>query len=418
MSAWKSVLVTLLLVNVCNTTTFPFREVLNLKLFSRNEGPEYLPSYAAQSMISLFCKNHSDSPGPALFRATVLRSIMEKPGSVIEKGDDFEYMILDKSHGLLGGFFEEENNGPEPPFEFLSLYEGSERKTMRKSLISELDVVLVTNAMMVENWPRRSIAEAAISWRLFRKFFKYLRCDGRVLDLGIDVFDLNGVMLELDESIPDLNPKLFNLEDKYRKDNIETRLNIYLNRYEMFLKPGVLKFTFAYSYPKMTSMFYFFQYLHQISRVYAGDLSSTIVERLQREHKEFVNDAIEFVTNLTATERTLKAALPFDGWLYFNQELIRGILVPSALHSATFSSQYANHSPLVKVSLYYVNFTPWKNFKHASFSHIQKIDDENSYELILHTSREDFDEVWLEKLVRKLSGSWTNQDDLMNFINS
>ena len=417
MSFWRSLLVILLLVGVSNSTIFPFREVLNLKILSRNESYEYLPSYAAQRMINLFCKNHSDSPGPALFRDTVLQGIMEKPGSVIEKGEYFEYMILNKSNGLLSGQLEEENIGPEPPFELLSLYEGNEKKTMRKSLLSELDLVIYTSKMMLENWRQRSKAEATISWRLFRKFFKYIRCDGRVLDLGINMSELDEIVFELDEGITDLNTELFNIEEKYRKGNVETRLNLYLNRYDMLLKPRVFKFCFGYSFSKMTSVFYFFQYLHQISRVYAEDLSSTIVERLQREHKEFVNGAIEFVKNITTTERTFVAAFPFDGWLYFNDELIMGILVPSAKHSVTLSSLYANHEPLVKVSLYYVNFTPWKKFKRASFSHVQKIDG-NSYELILHTSRKEFDQLWLEKYVRQLSEDSTNQIDLMRFINS
>ena len=424
MRFWRSFLVFLLLVAISKSTTLFLREVLNLKLLSRNEGSEYLSSYAAQRMIALFCKNYSDSPGPALFRATALQNIMEESKSVIKKSQNFEEMIVDKSEGLLGGFLTSVNDGPEHPIEILSLFDENERKTMRMyledSLTKEFHVVSFTNTMKVEDWVKVSIAEAVISWKSFHKFFKYVRCDGRVLDLGTDVSELNERLLGLEESIINLDTKMFNIEGKDNalstwKGNVEARLNLYLNRYEKFLKPRMFKFNFGCFSAKMNSIFSFFQYLHHISRVYAMVLSSTIVERLQREHKDFVNGTIEFAMNVTKTERTLKAALPFDGWYYFT--INKGVVVPSDKHTVALSSQYANHKPLVKVSLYYVNFTAWKKFRSAGFSHIREID-ENSFELILHTSREGFDEMWLEKLVKQLSRRLTDQGDLLSILNS
>ena len=420
MRFWKPVLVILLLVGVSNTTTSHFREVLNLKLLSRNEDTNYLPSYVAQSMISLFCKNYSISPGPALFRATVLKSIMGKSGSATEKGIEFEKMILNKSEGLLGGYLDIENIGPEPPFELLSLYNGNERKTMRKyltaSLASEFDVVLFTSTLKMENWVKLSISEAAISWKKLYTYFKYIRCESRVLDLGTDVFELNERMLDLDESISDLNTKLLNLEYRDGKGDIETCLNEYLNRYEKILKTKVFKFDFGCSHAKLLAVFFFFEYLLQISRVYAMDLSNNYVQRLQGEHREFIYGAIEFATNVaTKTKRTFKAALPFDGWLYFKTLYLKGMLVPSTRHNVALLSQYANHRPLLKVSLYYVHFTPWNKVKYAGFTHIQEIAD-SCFELILHTSREDFDEVWLEKIVRRLSGRLTDHFDLIRIF--
>ena len=301
-------------VAISKSTTLFLREVLNLKLLSRNEDSEYLSSYAAQRMIVLFCKNYSDSPGPALFRATAL-------------------------------------DGPEHPVEILSLFGENEKKTMRMYLedflTKEFHVVSLTNTMKVENWVKVSIAEAVISWKSFHKFFKYVRCDGRVLDLGTDVSELNERLLGLEESIINLDTKMFNIEGKDNalstwKGNVEARLNLYLNRYEKFLKPRMFKFNFGCVSAKMNSIFFFFQYLHHISRVYAMVLSSTIVERLQREHKDFVNGTIEFAMNVTKTERTLKAALPFDGWYYFT--LNKGVVVPSDKHTVALSSQYANHN--------------------------------------------------------------------------
>ena len=351
MRFWRSFLVFLLLVAISKSTTLFLREVLNLKLLSRNEGSEYLSSYAAQRMIALFCKNYSDSPGPALFRATALQNIMEESKSVIKKSQNFEEMIVDKSEGLLGGFLTSVNDGPEHPIEILSLFDENERKTMRMyledSLTKEFHVVSFTNTMKVEDWVKVSIAEAVISWKSFHKFFKYVRCDGRVLDLGTDVSELNERLLGLEESIINLDTKMFNLEGKDTalstwKGNVEARLNLYLNRYEKFLKPRMFKFNFGCFSAKMNSIFSFFQYLHHISRVYAMVLSSTIVERLQREHKDFVNGTIEFAMNVTKTERTLKAALPFDGWYYFT--LNKGVVVPSDKHTVALSSQYANHN--------------------------------------------------------------------------
>ena len=428
MLSWGHFLVFLLLVCASCTSTFLFREVLNQKLLSRNKEPNYLPSYAAQRMISLFCKSYSDTPAAVLFRTTVLKSITAAPGSVVKQGTDFEKTIALKSQGMLTGVMNEENDGPDPPIELLYLFEGAGRKTIRKYLTSslaiELDLKSTSSTMKMEEWLRLTILEAAVAWKQFRCFFTLVRCYGRVLDLNTDVSVMNERMLNFDGKISDLDKKLFDLEDKdfylsnsASKDNIETRLKIYLNRYEVFLKPKVFKFSFGCSFVTVMAVFYFFQYLHQISRVYAVDLSNAIVDRLRREHEAFISGATKFATNITTTERTFKIILPFEGSFHFQSLLVDGTLVPSELYSPSISSQYAKHRTKVKLSLYHVHFTPWDKFKFLGIPHMHQVDDK-SVELIFYTSRKCWDEAWFKRFVRQLNNRFTTQETWIDMINS
>ena len=415
----------LLLTVSCSTTQF-YRAMLSLVPFCKMKEPEHVASYVVQKMISLFSKNHSDSPGAVILRTTVLMSAMEERGGVIVRLMDFENMITVKSEGLLSGVMKGDNVGARPPIELISLFQGDVQKAMGKFLRSSLDTVLnvkpFKNLMKLEDWLLHSILDAAIAWKHFRFYFAFVQCDKRLFDLDTSVSALNENMLDLDDKLSELDTTLYDLKDsafdlsKSNSDSesiVETRLRLYLNRYEKFLKPRVLRFKIESSYAIVVAVFNFFQYLHQISRVYARNLSEEIVERLQHEHGEFTLKATAFAGNITTTERTLVRSLPFDGWWYFKSSLDDGLLVPSKLHSLSLSLQYVYHKSLVKVSMYNVSSKPRKELGSLGMIRLHAIDDQ-SMELIWYTSEEDGAE--LEKFVRKIGKRSATYIDLIHMI--
>lgn len=245
----KLSLVAFLSVAVSSSSTFPYRKLLSLKAYCNERDPEYATLYVGQGMISLFRKHHSDSPGFTLLRTTVLNSIMEAPGSVMRQAVEFEDIIDNNSKGLLSGILIEENSGPEPPIELLSLYNGHERRHIRKVIknVVELDVVLCKSAMKMEEWQKRSIFEATVAWKEFREYFSFILCDWRLLDLTKDVYELTDRDSHMDEKFSDLDTNLFNLKEKEfdlsnSECNVEVRLHLYLNRYVKFLRPIMQKF--------------------------------------------------------------------------------------------------------------------------------------------------------------------------------
>ena len=421
------ILVVMFLVSVSRSTTFPFREVLSLIVNSRIERREYVMSYVVQRMIALFYRNYSKSNAASILRTTVLESIMETPDDIVKQVVEFKNIIDFNSEGLLSALTSVENKGPEPPIELLSLFNGA-RKDILKFVMGRSDVALeielCKSMRRMEDWQRETIVEAAISWKHFRSYFEYIRSDGRLLDLETDISNFDEGMLDLDEKLSDLDTKLFDLEDKafdlsspiselHRA--LEMRLNLYLNRYEQFLKRRVQKFDFGSSFATVAAVYNFFKYLHQLSRVYAGNLSSTLVERLQKEHNKAVLDIIDFAKNIATTERTFKGSCLFEGRWYFNSHIYNGILVPSKLDSLSISMKYANLKVFTKVSLYHVCFEPRKGIKYLGMARLHSRD-EQSNELILYSSRNGLDEAWLEKFVGQLKEGVITHPTILKMI--
>jgi hypothetical protein len=377
-------------------------------------------------MISLFCKNHFDSPGHVILRTTVLKSVMEERGGVLKRNLEYERLITDKSEGLLSGIMKKVNGGPELPIELFSLFSENVRTVMDQFVKSSLDTVLTEwpfkNLLKKEDWLVYSTLDAATAWKQFRIYFEFIPCDARLFDLETSVsaldesiLDLDDVKLsELDTSMYDLKSKAFDLSDL--ENGMETRLTLYLNRYEKFLKPRVQRFEFGCSFAIMVAAFNFIQYLHQISRIYARNISKELVERLQHEHQEFIRSSVKLAKNVTTSERTFIRSLPFDGWWYYDSDINVGLLVPKKLQlqSLGLCSQYANRKSVVKVSMYSVSFKPRKDADSLNMVCVHAIG-EQSVELIWYTSHKEH-EVSFEIFVKRIGERLSTHKEFLDMI--
>ena len=416
--------VLLLLTVSCSTTQF-YRDLLSLKPYCKMKEPEYKTSYKVQKMISLFCKNHSDTSGHVILRTTVLKSVMEERGGVLQRNLEYRRLITDKSEGLLSGIMKEVYGGPELPIELFSLFSENVRMVMDQFVKSSLDTVLTEwpfkNLLKKEDWLVYSILDAAAAWKLFRNYYEFIPCDARLFDLETSVSALDESMLDLDGKLSELNASMYDLKDKTfdlsnLESGMETRLTVYLNRYEKFLKPRVQRFEFGCSFAIMVAAYNFIQYLHQISRVYARNISKELVERLQHEHQEFILISVELAKNVTTSERTFIRSLPFDGWWYYDSDINVGLLVPKKLQlqSLGLCSQYANRKSVVKVSMYSVSFQPRKDADSLNMVCVHAIG-EQSVELIWYTSHKEH-EVGLEIFVKSIGERLSTHKEFLDMI--
>ena len=332
---FRSLAILLLLASNTSCSLFPFRELLFLKAESRIQPSECARSYIIQRMVSLLSKkNISSSYGEKLLRGITLDGLLNTEGRVLQQGRAFGQLLVLKSKGMISGILEKTNAGPEVPFELLSFFEKKEWTALQKLFRSSEDNLNFFVSNQLEPWIRLTMEEAFIAWKHFCTHFEYIPCKKNVFDY------------KLKSLVP-----------------IEDRMKFYLDAYERSVEPIVFKFDFGSSFATVVAMFYLFQYLHQISRVYSPSLSGAMMDRLQRAHEKFISGALEFATKIPETQRTLLGSLSFDGLWFCNSQLNDGVLVPSKYHHLDLSHKYKSVVPLTKVSLYYVPFEPREQYR-------------------------------------------------------
>ena len=378
----------ILLASIANCSSFPLRELLSLKTQSQIKNSEYTRSYVVHHIISLFAKNPLPSLGKELLRNVILNSIMETEDGVLQQGLAFDELLVIKSKGMLSGLLAKANDGPELPMELVSLFEGIELLVLRKYLQNSeanLKLCLTTN---LELWTKLIIEEAALAWKHFRMHFEYIRCVREVFDYKSNA-----------------------------KITIESRMELYFEAYELVLKPIVFKFDFGSSYAGVIAVFYFFQYLNQISRIYSAELSNSMMDWLQREHEKFIDDAFEFATNITTTQRALIGTLPYTGQWIYESQLNSGTLVPSKYSLLASLSKFPFKISILKVSLYYVYFEPRERFKSLGTVRLHKVEPDRQFiELIVYSSRKRLDEAWLASFVDQLNLRWCTLEEVLKMI--
>ena len=240
----------------------------------------------------------------------------------------------------------------------------------------------------VTRWLVFALSEAVTAWKHFSTHYAYIPCSNELAK-----------MIKSENSC-----------------GIRERMDMYLNSYERFLKPTVHQFDLGYSYAIIMTVYYYFQYLHQISRIYALFLTGNQVDRLKNEHQEFIQDTDMFVTGI-ALQRTLIGSLPFDGQWLFTSDLESGILVPSRFYYLKMTAQYNSQIPFKKVSLYYFNPKPQEEEDSPRSVRLLVVD-QKYLELTIHTVRTDWDQAWLERFVKRLSTLLSTKEGILTRIYS
>ena len=372
----KLFLTFLLFSSVCKNTTFPFKELLSLNTLTKRYISECSKSYLVQRMIVLLLEYDSGSRQDIILRNTILGSVMEKPESGLRQGVVFEQMLDLKSEGLIIKSVTRMNSRLNPPDELLSLFTESGSKGVREFLNGpdDLDLNLTSQTNGHETWLMVAIIEAITAWKQLKNHIKFI----------LSTEDFMNTLNEISE--PGFDP--------------EERMKFYLDFYELLVKPKLLHFDFGGSHALYMTMFYFFQYLHQLSRVYALDLSSGLMDSLQRAHETFLLGSDQFATDLTTSQRTLQRTIPFLGWWCHNDLLEDGISVYKDFYTIDLTKKFMHCTALVKVSVYYEEFERREDVKSAGTIRLQKMG-KQILELIIYTSKK-FREEWLNEFEERL----------------
>ena len=375
------------------SSTFPYREVLLLKtLFRQSNVTAFDKSYIVHRIIWLFSNYQSGYPAQAILRATMVDSVMEEDGDVVRQGTAFDETIVLKSVNMLSGLWRKENVGPEPSVEMQRIFKGtnlsSVRRILRSPFLENFGLTSCTDGP-VEGWRGKVMTETIMAWKHFRTYFEFIPCSNELMNA--------------------LNSKTLHCSS-------EDRLTRYLKIYDQFMKPIVHQFDLGNSFAKVMTVYYFFQYLHQFSRMYAGSLTIDLIDLLERTHREFIQDTDAFVTSTDATNlpRTFISSLPFEGRWVYSDHLDEGVLIPSKLNPLQAAAHYTTHKPLQKVSLYRVHLQ--HEAEKSSPGCIRMLLHEEKYvELVVYT-RMDWNEVWLEKFVKKLNADFRTQKEILDMI--
>ena len=375
-----------------SSSTFPYREVLSLKTLHRKcTTSTFERSYIFQRIISLF--GTSDDSALVLLRDTILNSVMEEVGDVLQQGKAFSKLVIAKSEGMVSGLYKKENGGLELSMELEILFQGTGGLASVKQFMANASKdhfrIASCKDKSVKKWQLLAMLEAVMAWKQFTRNFEYIPCSNKLTKA---------------------------LNSNNSMSCIRERMDMYLNSYERFLKPIVHQFDLGNSYARLMTVYNFFQYLHQISRLFAMYLTSDQVERLKLEHQEFIEDSDVFVSTITL-QRTMIGSIPFDGLWLFDTKLENGMLVPSKFKDVGMVAQYKTHMPLLRVSLYRVNRKHEKHEQDSPLDYIRLLIVEGKYlELTIHIFLKDWNEVWLENLVRRLKTRLSAHKDIMEMI--
>ena len=367
----KMILPFLLLFSFASSSIhFPYRKVLSLKTLHRKRTTcAFEKSYIVQRIIWLFWKYCSNDSAQVLLRNIILDSVMEDKGEVFRQGKAFSQMVSKKSKGMISGLYKKENSSLGLSAELKILFKGAALASVKQynASPSQDQMSISSNTdKSGERWEMLGMSEAVVAWKQFSTYYEFAPRSDKLTKV---------------------------LNTKCSQINIRERMNLYLNSYERFLKPTVNQFDLGNSYAKIMTVYYYFQYLQHISRIYALYLTVDQLDHLKRKHKEFIKNTKMLATTITL-QRTSIGAFPFEGrWLY-NTELENGILVPNKLNAIELISQFKMQMPLQKVSLYRVN----EQDSNSSAVCIRLLVVEEKYlELKIHFVRADWDQVWLGK---------------------
>ena len=381
----------LLFFSFANCSHLPYREILSLKAFHREKTATDLEkAYIVQGIIWLF--GHSDDSAQVLLRDTILDSVIEEEGEVVRQGIAYSTMVKRKSEGMINSFYRKENDGLELSVELDLLFQGTSGLASVKQFMANASKdhfsIASCKDKSVKRWQMVAMSEAATAWKQFSSYYEFFLSKTKFTKT---------------------------LNSKSLQNNIGERMNMYLDSYERFLKPVVNQFDLGYSYAKILTTFYFFQYLHQISRIYAVHVTSDHINRLKRSHMEFIEDTGVFVSTITL-QRTVIGSIPFSGIWMYDSKVENGILVPNKFKTVAMAAQYKTHKPLLRVSLYRVDLKHEQNSK-SLLEYIRfSSNDEKCLELLIQTTQTDWDELWLGNLVRKLNNRLSTQDDITEMI--
>ena len=385
-----------LLFNFATSSTFPYREVLSLKALSRNSATSVCKkSYIVHRIICLLVASTVQrEPAHVLLASTVLDGVLEEEGEVERQGRAFSQMVINKSEGMLSGFGRKLNDGPELPLELNVLFKENALAMVHDFLNSTSKVRFnlrnCTHAS-VKRWIRSAMVEAVVAWKQFVTNFVCIRCSNKLTKA---------------------------INSKSSQFDFRERMNMYLSGYEQYLKPTMSKFDLGNSHSKVMTIYYFFQYLHHVSRVYAAYLTNEQINRLKRHHEEFITD-IEALVTTVPLQRKFVGSLPVKGrWFYASDlDWYCGVLAPKKYDGFDLSFQNTLHMSLQRISLYRINLRPNDDKCSRGCVHFH-ITNEGFLELYVYTTRKDADELWLAKLVKQLNTRMSTQNDILEMIYS
>ena len=384
------ILIKLLFFSIaCSSSAIPYRELLSLNtLYREIMTTAFERSYIVQRIIWLF-GTPSDS-AQVFLRDTIFDIVLEDGGDVVRQGKAFSQLVSMKSEGMMSGLYKKENCGLDLSMELQILFKNTGLASVKQFMGNPTnEYYIITRFEEKEEWLVKTISEAVMAWKQFSTFYKFIPCSNK-----------------LTKSLQATNLQF----------NIRERMDMYLNCYERFLKPTVHQFDLRNSYAKIMTVYYYFQYLHQISRIYAMFMTSDQINRLKCEHQEFTEDTDLFVSTITL-QRTVISSIPFEGRWLFNANLEDGILIPNTLKSVKavkLPAQYKTHMPLLKVSLYRV----YLKQGHDSKSTRLVVFEDRYLEFTIYTTQTDWDEVWLGNFVGKLNNRLSTQEDMIKMIYS
>ena len=376
------------------SSTIPCRELLSLMSLYREKtifafketDSAFERLYIVQRIICLF--GASNDSAQALLRGTILDRVMEEEGEVLRQGKAFSKLVSAKSELMISGLDGQENGGLDLSIELKVLFQGTTGLASVKQFMASTsqDHFSFSGSKIksVRRWQMLAMSEAAMAWKQFNTHYEFA---------------------------PYCNKLTKALNSKNPQCDIKERMDTYLNSYERFLKPTVHQLDLTKSYARLMSVYYFFQYLHQISRIYAAFLTSDHMNRLKCEHLKFIEDTDSFLSSIIL-QRTLISSLPFDGRWMFKTQFGDGIVVPSNLYSVKLVEQYKKHIMLTRVVLYHVGL----NNSPGCVRFL--IMEQGHLELTIFTTRTEWDEVWLRKLVNLLNRRLSSHDDISYMIYS
>ena len=377
------------------SSSFSYRELLSLKaLHRKNENFER--SYIVQRIIWLF--GQSDDSALVLLRDTILDNVIEEEMEVVRQGTAYSEMVTKESNGMMSGLYKKLNGGLELSMEIQIIFQGtgglsSIKKFMGDALNDHFSISSCEDKS-VKKWQLSVLSEAVMAWKQFSTNYEFIPSGKKIANA------LNSKQSQFD-----------------CRERMGERMSMHLNNYERFLKPTVHQFDLGFSYAIIMTVYYYFQYLHQISRIFAVYITSGMVDRLKREHEMFIKDTSMFLKK-TSLQRTLVGSFPFEGRWLFNTELGDGILVPNTFKAVELVVQYRTHMPLLKVSLYRVNLKHEQEGKSSPGCVRLQVVDQNYLGLTIHTVRANWDQVWLGNLVKRLNRGCSKQSDILNMIYS
>ena len=337
----------------------------------------------------------SDDSALVLLRDTILVGVMEKEWEVVRQGTAYSDMVTLKTRGMLAGLFEKENEGGlELSMEIEMLFKGTTALASVKHFmpIPSNPYFRITSCKdkSEKGWQLYVMSELVMAWKQFSIYYEYIPCSNKLRKV---------------------------LNSKSSQLNFKERMDIHLDSYERFLKPIAHQLDLGNSYAKILAVYYYFQFVHQFSRIFAGFLTSDQVGRLERAHMEFIENTDLFLSTITL-QRTNVGSFPFEGrWLYNNQ-LGGGILVPSNFNATNPVAQYKTNIPFQKVSLYRVNLEHEQKGRSLPGCIYLLVVDQKYLELTIHTIREDWDEVWLGNLVMQMNNQLSTQEQILEMIYS